>query len=166
VINEDEVPTEVRPSEATNLQAMSPLAKEVVNLDDPNGVYVKLSRGDAIGAELVIGVLPLEWGSALHRMYVIFPPGETPGHLTILATFETDDLARSTAHTLALFKNLVYEEGWRMGQAASLDGRLAELNNTLTQAALVLSGCEVVANELQSIRATAHSRKKKGAKKG
>ena len=157
------MPTEVRPSAATNLMAMSQMAKENVDLDDPNGVYVKLSRGDAIGAELVIGTLG--WtGSPVYAMYVIFPPGEKEEHLTVLAGFESPELARSTAHTLALFKNLAYEDGYRMGQAASLDGRLTELNNTLTQAALVLSGVEVVAAELKSIREVAAMRKKKSKK--
>jgi hypothetical protein len=148
--------------DATNIVAMSPLAKELVNFDDPNGVYVKLSRGDAIGAELIIGGLPPDWGEVHPAMYVIFPPGESSEHATILAKFETPELARSTAHTLALFKNMAYEDGWAHGQAASLDGRLEELNNTLTQAALILSGVEVVARELTSIRLAAAKRKKQG----
>jgi len=143
------------------------MAKANVNLEDPNGVYVKLSRGEAIGAELVIGTLG--WiDNPVYALYVIFPPGEKEEHLTVLSQFESPELARSTAHTLALFKNLAYEDGWHHGQAASLDGRLEELNSTLTQAALILSGCEAVARDLESIRAEAHMRvkgKSKRAKK-
>lgn len=139
-------------SDPVNIVAMSDLAKYLVDLDDPNGVYVKLSRGEGIGAELVIGELPTEWNKG-RCMYVIFPPGETPEHMTILAEFETAALAQSTAHTLALFKNMAYEEGYARGQAASLDGRLTELNNTLTQAALLLSGAEAVIKAEEKKRA-------------
>jgi hypothetical protein len=100
-------------------------------------------------------------GNSRCRLVIMHPTGD-PWSIPI----NTTENAGVLAQTLELMNNLATEQGYANAAndaSAKVEAMLTRLGDMLTQAALVLSGAEVVAKELPAIRAEA--RKKSGKKK-